>query len=94
MWGKVPPPFSKTDYTLLKLRKLMATERPEGRRTRTGFTIPEVESMFRTALSWRVTDRQLTVSWFPKFEPITRLTFLSQVFVYYTGILSLGKRKG
>ena len=34
------------------------------------------------------------VSCFPKFEPITRLTFLSQVFVYYTGILSLGKRKG
>ena len=33
------------------------------------------------------------VSCFPKFEPITRLTFLSQVFVYYTGILSLGKKE-
>ena len=30
---------------------------------------------------------------FSKFEPITRLTFLSQVFVYYTGILSLGEKK-
>ena len=29
------------------------------------------------------------VSCFPQFEPITRLTFLSQVFVYYTGMLSL-----
>ena len=32
------------------------------------------------------------VSCFPKFEPITRLTFLSQAFVYYTGILSLGEK--
>lgn len=67
MWGKVPPPFPKTDYTLLKLRKLMATERPEGRRTRTGFTIPEVESMFRTALSWLAaasdaTDQRLFIN--------------------------------
>jgi hypothetical protein len=38
--------------------------------------------------TWRLS------SCFPEFEPITRLTFLSQVFVYYTGILSLGKRKG
>ena len=42
MFGAVPPPFPCTDYTLSKLKKLMAKERPAGRRTRTGFTVPEV----------------------------------------------------
>ena len=42
--GATPPAFNKTDYTLQKLKKLMACERPEGRRLRTGFTVPGVAS--------------------------------------------------
>jgi hypothetical protein len=52
MWGQVPPPFHKADYTIRKFRKLMATERPTGRRTRTGFTVEEVRVMFTSALRW------------------------------------------
>jgi hypothetical protein len=37
-------------YTLQKLKKLMACERPEGRRLRTGFTVPEVCAIFTRAL--------------------------------------------
>ena len=31
---------------------MMAKERPGGRRTRTGFTVPEVVRMFETAMQW------------------------------------------
>ena len=39
--GVIPPDFHKTGYTLQKLKKLMACERPEGRKLRTGFTAQE-----------------------------------------------------
>jgi hypothetical protein len=48
--GVTPPTFHKTGYTLQKLKKLMACERPEGRRLRTGFTVPEVCAIFTRAL--------------------------------------------
>jgi hypothetical protein len=33
-------------YTMQKLKKLMAVERPEGRKLRTGFTVGEITAMF------------------------------------------------
>ena len=60
MFGVVPPPFPCTDYTLSKLKKLMAKERPAGRRTRTGFTVPEVTAMFTTALQWIAKETDAT----------------------------------
>ena len=52
MFGVTPPDFTNAMYTVQKLKKTMAKERPGGRRTRTGFTVVEVKRMFELALTW------------------------------------------
>ena len=51
MLGVVPPPFHGANYTAQKLRKPLAKERPNGRVTRTGFTVEEINAMFNVAIS-------------------------------------------
>ena len=50
MLGVVPPPFHGAAYTAQKLRKPLAKERPNGRATRTGFTVEEINAMFHVAI--------------------------------------------
>jgi len=54
--GVVPPELPKTMYTMQKLKKLMAVERPEGRKLRTGFTVSEITAMFDVA--WAAVDKE------------------------------------
>ena len=54
--GVVPPELPKTTYTMQKLKKLMAVERPEGRKLRTGFTVSEITAMFDVA--WAAVDKE------------------------------------
>ena len=51
MLGVVPPPFHGATYTAQKLRKPLAKERPNGRVTRTGFTVEEINAMFNIAIN-------------------------------------------
>ena len=51
MLGVVPPPFHGATYTAQKLRKPLAKERPNGRVTRTGFTVEEINAMFNVAIN-------------------------------------------
>ena len=61
MLGVVPPPFHGATYAAQKLRKPLAKERPNGRVTRTGFTVEEINAMFTAR--WRALTHRANASW-------------------------------